>query len=106
MINIFLPDVEYNADLRNHFALQRVRTWLEVPLDSHTAMGLRGEPEGPPLPRWPGVRRLTPQVSKAYQNVASGVAQRTGVCRVDLDMYYWRAGRHEEPASRSMGVLT
>jgi hypothetical protein len=96
VVNIFLRDVVYNADLRNHYELRRVRAWLEIPLDSHIAKGLRAEPEGAALPRWLGVKYLTPEVSKTYQGVASAVAKRYGVCRVDLDVYYWRAAQHTE----------
>jgi hypothetical protein len=70
VVNIFLRDVVYNADLRDHYGLRRVRAWLEVPLDSHIAKGLRDEPEGAGLPRWPRIKYLTPKVSKAYQRVA------------------------------------
>jgi hypothetical protein len=88
----------YNADLRDHYELRRTRPWLEVPLDSHIAKGLRAEqPEGAALPRWPGVKYLTPKVSTVFQKVASAVAKRRGVCRVDLDAHYWRAFQHTEP---------
>src|SRR5947209_5911902 len=45
-LNIFLRDDLYNIDLSDHYKLQHLRPWLEVPLDSHVAAGLRAEPEG------------------------------------------------------------
>jgi hypothetical protein len=38
-----------------------------------------------------GVRDLRPEISKKYRAVASAVAKRYGVYRVDLDVFYWRA---------------
>jgi putative zinc finger/helix-turn-helix YgiT family protein len=92
-VNIFLRDVVYNADLCNRYGLCNIREWLEVPLDSQVAEGLLSEPEGASLPRWPGVKHLRPEVSKMYQAVASAVAKRYGVSRVDLDVFYWRAAK-------------
>jgi len=61
-----------------------------VPLDSHVAAGLRAEPEGKQLVRWPRIKHLGAEVSGQYQGVASAVAKRRGVTRVDLDVFYWR----------------
>ena len=41
------------------------------------------------LPRWPGVKYLTPEVSEVYQAFASKVARREGLKRVHLDAYLW-----------------
>jgi hypothetical protein len=90
VLNIFLRDVIYNADLIAHFNLHHVRPWLEVPLDSYVAAGLKGEPEGMRLPRWPGVKYLRREASDQYQTVASAVAERRGVTRIDLDVFYFR----------------
>ena len=88
--NIYVRGALYNQYLCQHFDLSALEPWLEVPLDSHVAKGLRGEPEGKGLPRWNTVIGLTRQDSDAYQAVASEVAERKGFARVHLDVIYWR----------------
>jgi hypothetical protein len=90
-LNIFLRDVVYNTDVSTHFNLRRIRRWLEVPLDSYTAKGLRREPGGDKLPAWKGVKRLQPEDSKKFQRFALQVAEEKRVMRVDLDVFYFRA---------------
>ncbi|MEX2119394.1 MAG: hypothetical protein WD847_07355 [Pirellulales bacterium] len=90
-VNIFLRDVVYSTDLSDHFDLHGIRAWLEVPLDSQIAKALRAEREGAGLPRWPRIKHLRPEISALYQRVASKVAKRQGIKRVDLDVFYWRA---------------
>ena len=85
-VNIFLRDVTYNADLRDHYELGEIRGWLEVPLDSHVAIGLKSETEGSRLPGWPGIKHLRPEISKQYQSVAAAIAKRYGISPVDLDV--------------------
>lgn len=95
-VNLFLRDAVYNQDLALHFQLDKVRPWLEVPLDQHVRIGLRGLPEakqlGRKLPGWTTIKKLTPEISAAYQQLACRDAENRGVCRVDVDVYYWRAG--------------
>jgi len=88
--NIYVRGALYNQYLCEHFDLSALEPWLEVPLDSHVAKGLRGEREGNGLPRWKTVIGLTRQESDAYQAVASEVAARKGFARVHLDVIYWR----------------
>lgn len=89
-VNLFLRDAVYNADLASRFALARMRAWLEVPLDRDVATQLIAEKEGANLPRWKSIKRLESDISKEFQRVASNVARRRGIERVDLDVYYWR----------------
>jgi hypothetical protein len=89
-VNLFLRDVVYNADLRDHYGLQQIRPWLELPMDRQVATGLLGEDEGAGLSQWPGLKHLRPDVSRAYQTAALKVAERHRVCRVDLDVFYFR----------------
>src|SRR5712691_5811356 len=42
-LNIFLRNVVYNRFLCDHYRLLRLEPWLELPLDSQVAKGLRGE---------------------------------------------------------------
>jgi len=92
-LNIFLRGVFYNRFLCEEYALYSIEPWLEVPLDSHVARGLRSELGGSDLPRWKTVIGLTPEVSKIYQMFAGQVARRKGTYRVHLDLIYWRATR-------------
>ena len=90
-VNLFLRDVLYTGDLRDHFGLQHLRGLLEVPLDGDVANALLKEkPEAAGLPTWKTIKRLKPAESRAYQDAAIMVAARKGIARVDLDLYYWR----------------
>ena len=89
-VNLFLRDAVYNKDLSDFYKLDRIRWWLEVPLDKHVAAGLLGETEGRGLPKWGQIKRLTPERSREFQAAAALVAARKRLARVDLDVYYWR----------------
>lgn len=90
LLNIFLRDAAYNRYLSQRFGLRKVERWMEVPLDSHVGTQLRACSDGKHLPRWKTVVGLTPEVSTKFQKVATTVARRKGVTRVDLDVYFWR----------------
>lgn len=90
-LNLFLRDVSYNFYLARAYRMARVRQWLEVPLDASVAKGLRSDPLGANLPRWPGIKDLRPSQSARYQRVAAAIAKEKGIARVDLDLWYWRA---------------
>lgn len=92
LLNIFLRDAAYNRYLSRHFGLWRIERWMEVPLDSHVGKQLRATPEGRRrhLPRWKTVIGLSYEESAELQKVATTIARRKGVTRVDLDVYYWR----------------
>jgi len=90
-VNIFIRDLLYTTDLANHHVLHRIRDWLEIPLDSQVAKCLKKDPLGSLLPKWPGAKHLEPKESDHYQEVALGIANRDGIARVDLDLWYWRA---------------
>jgi hypothetical protein len=92
-LNIFLRHCLYNRYLCTHYRLHKLEAWLEVPLDSHVARGLRLEKGGKNLPRWQGVIHLTPSQNQKYQNFALSVAKWKGTKRVHLDILYWR-GQH------------
>lgn len=98
--NIFLRNCLYNRYLCDHFSLQNLQDWMEVPLDSHVGKGLKLESEGQHLPRWKTVIGLTPQLSDVFQSVAQTVADRKKIARVHLDIFYWR-GKHLEKISTS-----
>jgi hypothetical protein len=91
-LNPFLRDVVYYVDVASHYRLEAIRGWLEVPLDSYVARGLRRYPDlSDGLPSWRAIKFLTPQTSEKYQRVASLVARKEGLARVDLDVIFWRA---------------
>jgi hypothetical protein len=92
-LNIFLRGVNYNRFLCDHYNLYRLEPWLELPLDSHVAKGLKLEPEGKELKRWEGVIHLKPLANTEYQNIAKKIADRYGLHRIHLDLIYWR-GSH------------
>jgi hypothetical protein len=87
VLNIFLRDCLYTCYLRDEHDLGKAERFLEMPLDSITANGLRRELRG--LPRWRGVKHLSPEVSALYQQAASELAEREGYERVHLDAKLW-----------------
>lgn len=97
VLNIFLRDAVYTVYLRDAFRLERGEHLLELPLDSITAKALRRDVGGDQLPRWMGVKRLTPEMSDQYQAAAQAVAAARGIVRVHLDAYWW-AGRSKQGA--------
>jgi hypothetical protein len=89
-LNLFLRDVLYNHYLSQHFRFRRIEKWLEVPLDSYTAKGIREKYGSKKLPPWKGIKYLTPEVSQAYQDAATKLASDSKFARVHLDVLYWR----------------
>jgi hypothetical protein len=90
-LNLFLRDVLYNRYLCQHFQFQAIEDWLEVPLDSYVAKGLRKC--APKLPSWAGLVRLTHEDSDRYQDKAASMASDCGFAPVHLDVLFWRALR-------------
>jgi hypothetical protein len=90
LLNIFLRGATYNRFLCGAYDLPCAEPWLEVPLDSHVATGLREEDGGKALPPWRTVKDLDPVVSRQYQDFAAVVAKQKGIVRVHLDLLYWR----------------
>ena len=99
-INLFLRDCTYDHHLRQHHGLDKIEPWLEVPLDNDVARALRREPEGLGLLRWTGLKGLKEPDSIRYQEAAQRVAERMGVLRVDLDLYWWRPEKKALTESR------
>lgn len=92
-INLFLRDVLYNQYLSRKFAFGTLEPWLEVPLDSAVAHGLKKEAGRGALPRWPGLKHLDDTASDEFQTFASAHAHTLGIERVHLDMYLWLENR-------------
>ena len=89
-LNIFLRGVIYNKYLCSAYEIPHIEPWLEVPLDSHVAKGLRRERGGKKLPRWRTVIGLDARTNTKYQQFACKVAAEKGIHRVHLDLLYWR----------------
>ena len=94
-INIFLRGVVYDRFLCEKFGFQKIEPWLELPLDSHVAKGLRAENGGNKLPKWTTVIGLKQKDSKKHQRFAEAIASQRGIHRVHLDLFYWRAKERE-----------
>ena len=92
-LNLFLRDVLYNQYLSRRFRFGQIEQWLEVPLDSAVARGLKAEAGRGALPLWPGLKHLDHTVSDEFQKFASVHAQTLGIERVHLDMYLWLENR-------------
>ena len=90
-INIFLRGCLYNRYLCEHYNLHVLEPWLEVPLDSQVGNGLRRCAPNSNVPRWKSVVGLTPEQNAAFQSCATEFAKSEGVCRVHLDLKFWRA---------------
>lgn len=88
-INIFTTQAFLNGRLSSTFRLARLGHVMETPLDGVAAKGLRKQ-GGSHLPRWRGVRQLTPDVSRQYQEFASEVARNKDLPRACLDIVLWR----------------
>jgi hypothetical protein len=63
---------------------------MEVPLDRFVAEGILGDHKGEPLPTWPGIKYLTPEISTLYQKAAYAIGKPIHLSRVHLDVLYWR----------------
>ena len=87
--NIFLRDAFYNRFLSQ--PLLASEAWFEIPLDSVVADALREKDMA--LPKWAGVKHLTPERSSAYQESAKRLAEVKGYPRVYLDSVLWPQGR-------------
>jgi len=92
-LNIFLRDAFYTTYLNAAYHLQRAEHLFEIPLDSITATQLKRAAGRAVLPRWPGVKHLTPSLSAEFQKAAAVEARKKGITRVHLDAYWWSASR-------------
>ncbi len=93
LLNIFLRDCLYTTYLRDAYRLGRAEKALEVPLDSISVKHLKQELGRGKLPRWCGVKHLTPRLSATFQNAASNLAAQRGFARVHLDAEWWSQSR-------------
>jgi len=92
-LNIFIRGCLYNRYICDHYGLEKLEPWLEIPLDSHVAKGLMLEKGSEVLPRWETVIGLKPEDSNSFQKFARIVADRKNTSRIHLDLLYFR-GAH------------
>lgn len=104
-LNIYLRNAAYQYALRDHYQLERIEAFLEVPLDSHVAYNMcEKEPEASELSGFKSVKRLDAQTNHHYQVAASVVARRLGIARVHLDLKYWHSRMTKKKRSRKKGL--
>jgi hypothetical protein len=96
LLNIFLRDCLYTTYLESDYHLSRAEEAFEIPLDSITALQLKRLSGRGSLPRWPGVKHLTPSLSAQFQEAASVEAARRGIARVHMDAVWWSQSRDDD----------
>jgi hypothetical protein len=99
VLNIFLRDCFYTSFLSDEYRLGGAEHLFEIPLDSITVKELRRVVTG--LPRWTGVKHLSPLLSRQLQQAAANDARKKGIARVHLDALWWSAGRDEQSEDSS-----
>jgi|SRR5665213_196841 len=95
VLNIFLRDCAYTIYLTQAYHLLLAEEFFEIPLDSITATELKRVSGRGYLPRWPGVKHVTPELNAEFQRAAVGEAKKQGVARLHLDAFWWAYSRDE-----------
>ena len=90
-----LPPRFYTSFLAEHYRLTAAARLFELPLDSITVKELKKRSANR-LPRWKGVKHLTPALSRELQQAAAEVANEDGIARVHLDAIWWSVSRDDE----------
>ncbi|MFP3801156.1 hypothetical protein [Paraburkholderia sp. SIMBA_027] len=99
-LNIFLRDVVYNRTLSDHYGVEHIHEWLELPMDRHCYDGL-ARLASEKVGVWPKIKYLKPHENVYFQNVASEVAKQESIFRVDLDIVFWQSEKLDELLKRS-----
>ena len=92
-LNLFMREALYNRYLCAHFGIRKIEPWMEIPLDSVVAKGLKHHAGRGRLPQWPGLKRLEPDRSRVYQDFAMAYSREKKISRVHLDVYLWLENR-------------
>ena len=88
-LNLFLRSAAYNFLLDRKYSLESLLPMLEVPLDHDVAYNLRTRDQS--LPRkWPGLKWITDAQHGEYQRSAGQLANEWRLCRVHLDVFFYR----------------
>ena len=73
---------------------------MEIPLDGLVAIALKRRAGRGQLPQWPGLNKLTPDVSRPFQVFARKLAACESVSRIHLDMRLWTKEREGNAPQR------
>lgn len=92
-LNLYLRDALYNKYLSREYNLETIEPFLEIPLDSAVAQGLKKKDTYRVLPRWLGLKSLSRKVSDQYQQFALNEAKKQNLVRIHMDMYLWLENR-------------
>jgi hypothetical protein len=92
-LNLFFRNCLYNKYLCESYKINNIESFLEIPLDSAVAYGLKKRAKKRELPKWPGLKSLTKEQSNIYQNFAKKIAAKKKLNRIHLDMYLWLENR-------------
>ena len=88
IVNIFIREALYNTYLTNHHQLGSSERFMEVPLDSFSARGIKSHyPRR--LPVWPGMKGLQRPLSDLLQEHAAEIGEAKDVARIHLDALWW-----------------
>ncbi|WP_370152099.1 hypothetical protein [Ferrovibrio sp.] len=91
--NIFLFACCRELVFSRAYGLDRLKTYLEMPLDSYAIKYLRNKArsanEKTALDDWTAIRTLTKPLSDRIQEFAAAVARREGCFRCELDLIAW-----------------
>jgi hypothetical protein len=90
-LNLFLRDSLNNRYLCDEYEISKIENWLEIPLDSVVAKGLKEKDKN--LPRWTGLKYLKKEISDLFQKTALRISEKDKIARVHLDMILWLENR-------------
>ena len=93
LLNIFLRDSLYTTYLAKNFHLAQSERSFEIPLDSITATNVKRAVGRGGLPRWPGVKHVTPALNARFQQAAASEAAKERLARVHMDAVWWSQSR-------------
>jgi hypothetical protein len=99
-VNLFLRDATCHHHLREHYQLAANEPLLHIPVDEKVAYELRNS--GGSLPRWSGVKYLTPTDYQKYQHRAQEIADERRTCRVFLDDEFWSRPKSDRPKRKDL----
>jgi hypothetical protein len=94
-INLLLGEAYYHRFLCTAYDLQKIESYLEIPLDGQVGDFLTRkarEAGDVHFPGWPGIKYLTSPISKRYQSFAADFARSKGDgwARIHLDVIIWQ----------------
>jgi hypothetical protein len=94
-INLLLGEAYYHRILCDVYGLQKIESYLEIPLDGQVGGFLTRkarEAGDTHFPSWPGIKHLTQPISDRYQSFAADFARSkgSGWARIHLDVIIWQ----------------